>query len=310
MQLAATVGGIGGAQSQRTVTPPALVISGVLHLALLALAIFGLPFLDFQRQPSEPAPIFVEFAPISNISNPPPPAPKAETPKPDPKSEQKADTPPTPKPDTQAKPTPDTARDTPPPAPQPRQQAAQPQAKPEETFDAKKLAQLLEKKVEQKPDQKKEDNKFDPNQLAALLDRRAQNRPPPSANTTGPTTPSNQTAPNQPSNSNLPVSMTDRDFIRTQVEKNWGFDPGARGVGDFVVRVSFSLNADGTLREQPKILDNARMMMSGQEAYRAFAERARRAVLRAAPFQLPPGDPARWSQEIILTFNPKDMVGG
>src|SRR5690606_17025154 len=71
-----------------------------------------------------------------------------------------------------------------------------------------------------------------------------------------------------------------------------------------------SLNPDGTLRNPPEIVDRARMFMPGQERYRSAAESARRSVLKAAPFQLPPGDREKWAQEVILNFDPRQTLGG
>ena len=113
-----------------------------------------------------------------------------------------------------------------------------------------------------------------------------------------------------PSNPNLPVSMSEKDFIRKQVEDKWQFDIGARDASNLIVRIRFSLNPDGSLRTQPEIVDQARMFMPGQDSYRSAAESARRAVLKAAPFQLPPGDREKWAQEIILNFDPRQMLGG
>lgn len=287
---------------------PSLIVSALMHGLLFAAMIFGLPYFASERTISEPAPIFLELAPIAEISNPPPPSVKAPDPEPEPPKAEP--TPPTPQPAPTAQPAP-----KPDPAPTARAEAKpEPKPAPEPAFDPTKLAQNLDRKLAEqkpapKPEPKPEDKAFDPSQLGALIDKAAQNAPPPAPDAGRAR--SNQTAVAQNHNPNLPISMTERDFIRTQVERNWGFDPGARGIEDFIVRVSFSLNPDGTLRDQPKILDTARMNMPGQDAYRAFAERARRAVLRAAPFQMPPGgDPARWNQEIILIFNPKNMVGG
>src|SRR3546814_18649923 len=52
------------------------------------------------------------------------------------------------------------------------------------------------------------------------------------------------------------------------------------------------------------------MYLPGQESYRAAAESARRAVLKAVPFKLPPGDQEKWGQDIILNFDPRQMLGG
>src|SRR5690606_42041892 len=100
------------------------------------------------------------------------------------------------------------------------------------------------------------------------------------------------------------------DAIRKRVADKWQFDIAAWDAHNRMLRIRFSLNPDGSLRSQPDSVDQARMYMPGQDNYRAAAESARRAVLKAAPFQLPPGDREKWAQEIILNFDPRQMLGG
>src|SRR3546814_19792482 len=83
--------------------------------------------------------------------------------------------------------------------------------------------------------------------------------------------------------------MSEKDFIRKQVEDNWLFDLGAKDAEKLVVRIRFSITPDGTLRTQPQIVDQASMYLPGQESSRAAAESERRACLKAVQFKLPPG---------------------
>ena len=301
----------------------------------MAFAVFGLPHLfDTPREP-EPMVVLAEFAPIAEKTNVPKPQPKVVETKAEPKEEPVPEQKPTPEP---PKPQPQAVTPPPPPpppAPEPPKQAEAPKPqpmpepvpspkplpKPKEVVETPEPPKVAEKpKPEAKPappktTQRVEEKSKAPNfsDVAALVNK--MKAPPAPQPQQAPQTASRQppaAAPRAegPSNPNLPVSMSEKDFIRKQVEDKWQFDIGAKDANNLLVRIRFSLNTDGSLRTQPEIVDTARMYLPGQESYRAAAESARRAVLKAAPFQLPPGDKDKWNQEIILNFDPRMMLGG
>jgi hypothetical protein len=311
------------------------IFSASLHAGITALAIFGLPYWEPKREP-EPMVVLAEFAPIAEKTNVPKPQPKIVETKAEPKEEpvpeaKPAPEPPKPQPQAAAPPPP-----PPPPTPEPPKQVEAPKPtpmpepvpspkplpKPKEVVETPEPPKVAEKpKPDVKPappkptQQRTEEKSKTPNfsDVAALVNKmKAPPAPTPqqAPQTASRTPPAAAPRAEGPSNPNLPISMSEKDFIRKQVEDKWQFDIGAKDAGNLQVRIRFSLNPDGSLRQQPEIVDSARMFMPGNESYRAAAESARRAVLKAVPFQLPPGDRDKWGQEIILIFDPRMMVGG
>jgi hypothetical protein len=311
------------------------IFSASLHGGIVALALFGLPYWEPKRD-AEPPVILAEFAPIAEKTNVPKPQPKVVETKAEPKEEpvpeaKPAPEPPKPQPQAAAPPPP-----PPPPAPEPPKQAeapkpapmpepqpaAKPLPKPKEVVETPEPPKVAEKpKPDVKPappkptQQRVEEKSKTPNfsDVAALVNKmKAPPAPTPqqAPQTASRTPPAAAPRAEGPSNPNQPISMSEKDFIRKQVEDKWQFDIGAKDARDLVVRIRFSLNPDGSLRSQPEIVDQARMFLPGNESYRSAAESARRAVLKAVPFQLPPGDRDKWGQEIILNFDPRMMVGG
>ncbi len=312
------------------------IFSASLHAGVVALGIFGLPY--FWEKPREPEPMVVlaEFAPIAEKTNVPKPQPQIVETKAPPKEEPVPEAKPAPEP---PKPQPQAAAPPPPPPPPPPEppkqaEAPKPQPMPEPVPSAKPLPKPKEvvetpepPKVAEKPkpdvkpappkptQQRTEEKSKTPNfsDVAALVNKmKAPPAPTPqqAPQTASRTPPAAAPRAEGPSNPNQPISMSEKDFIRKQVEDKWQFDIGAKDAGNLQVRIRFSLNPDGSLRQQPEIVDSARMFMPGNESYRAAAESARRAVLKAVPFQLPPGDRDKWGQEIILNFDPRMMLGG
>ncbi len=311
------------------------IFSASLHAGITALAIFGLPYWEPKREP-EPMVVLAEFAPIAEKTNVPKPQPKIVETKAEPKEEpvpeaKPAPEPPKPQPQAAAPPPP-----PPPPTPEPPKQVEAPKPtpmpepvpspkplpKPKEVVETPEPPKVAEKpKPEVKPappkptQQRTEEKSKTPNfsDVAALVNKmKAPPAPTPqqAPQTASRTPPAAAPRAEGPSNPNQPISMSERDFIRKQVEDKWQFDIGAKDASNLQVRIRFSLNPDGSLRQQPEVVDSARMFLPGNESYRAAAESARRAVLKAVPFQLPPGDRDKWGQEIILNFDPRMMLGG
>lgn len=293
----------------------AIIYSAGLHVGVFLLAVYGLPFRDFERDP-EPPVIVMEIAPIAEKTNIPKPAPepveaKAE-PKPEPAPEPpKPDVKPEPaKPVTAAPPPP-----PPPPAPPPPKPVEAPKPPPPEPAP-KPLPKPPEKVVEApKPQPKPEPPKpqqkqVDFNSMAALVNKM---QPKPAPQAPQPAPPKVAAAPAAPSpravgpsNPNLPLSISEKDFLAAQIYDKWNLDCGRRDAREHVVKIQFSLNADGSIRDQPELLDTARYF--AQEGYRASAEAARRAVHKAVPFKFPPGaDIQKFTQEIVLNFDPRQQ---
>jgi hypothetical protein len=108
-------------------------------------------------------------------------------------------------------------------------------------------------------------------------------------------------------NPDRPVTMSEIDLVRRQIERCWSLPAGAKDAEDMVVSIRVEMNVDGTPR-MAEIRDQARMR--GDAFYRAAAESALRAVLnpRCHPFTLPPEKYDSW-KTMTLVFNPKEMFG-
>ncbi|MBK8907378.1 MAG: cell envelope integrity protein TolA [Rhodospirillales bacterium] len=103
-----------------------------------------------------------------------------------------------------------------------------------------------------------------------------------------------------------PISISDIDGVRRQIERCWNVPAGARDAEGLVVRIRVEMNPDGTPRTASIVDDGGR----SDGSYRTAAESALRAVLnpRCHPFRLPPEKYGQW-KSMTLVFNPKEMFG-
>ncbi len=105
----------------------------------------------------------------------------------------------------------------------------------------------------------------------------------------------------------VPMTMSEIDAIRYQIEQCWIIPAGARDAENLVVRIKVFLNSDGSLSKAPEIVGGNG---ASDPFYRTAAESARRAIFKCSPLKnLPVAKYAHW-REITLTFNPRDMLGG
>ena len=279
-----------------------MIISATMHVVAVLAMIFGLPFVWANKDIRE-TPILVELVKIGDITRPqkpPEPKKKPEPPKPKPK----------PKPKKEA------AKPPPPPA-APKQKAPPKRSELALPKPKSKKKPVVEKEAPPKakfaaapkpPSKPKRQRRFDSNRIAALLDKTEKKKEIPLTEKLAklkekapPPTP-------EPQSSDVPLTMTEIDAIRYQIEQCWIVPGGARDAENLVVRIKFSLNPDGSLAKAPEIVDTGGRM--SDSFYRAAADSARRAVIKCSPLkQLPVDKYERW-REITLTFNPQDMVGG
>lgn len=269
----------------------------MLHGLILVMLLVGLPIFNSPLDVS-PQTVVVEVVNVADITNLPSVAKKPAAEKPvDVKTEKPAELP-APK---KAAPK-ETVPDVPPP----------PAKKPEITPEPKK---------EEEP--KKQIKKDKPKEKAPLLDKTEREEDDflsvlktvdELAKTTETKEPDNQsealdTAPGVSERvfrNSQPLSMSQIDAIRKQIEKCWNMPAGARYAEDLVVEVGVTLNRDGSVRD-------ARALASGGQMddpfYRAAAESAVRAILNPAcsTFNLPEDKYDEW-REMILRFDPRDML--
>ena len=142
------------------------------------------------------------------------------------------------------------------------------------------------RRVEAKPqtpkDAKTKKYQFDADRIAALIDKRSHE-------------PLDQ-----------PLTLSEVGALKTQIERCWIVQVGARYAEDLVVTVRVFLNPDGSLRREPQIVDDGRL--AGGPFFRAVAESVIRALLKCEPFNMPVSKYRRW-REIELTFDPRETQG-
>lgn len=105
----------------------------------------------------------------------------------------------------------------------------------------------------------------------------------------------------------LPVTASEIDAVRRQIERCWNLPAGVKDAGDLVVSIRVEMNADGTPRSA--VVDGS-SRGQGNPLFQATADSARRAVLnpRCHPFKLPADKFDRW-RTMTLIFNPREMAG-
>jgi outer membrane biosynthesis protein TonB len=119
--------------------------------------------------------------------------------------------------------------------------------------------------------------------------------------------PDQQQAAASPSTQGPPLTASELDAVRSQIESHWNFDPGKKGASDVLVEIRVTAGPDGSVIGMPQIVDMSRM---GDPVYRSIAESARRAILLSSPLKLPPDKYANWSGEggLLLRFTPQGIL--
>jgi outer membrane biosynthesis protein TonB len=286
-----------------------LILSIVIHIVVVILATFGLPFLTRDYETVE-TPIIVELVEVAEITQatsssrakpdkPKTPEPKEDKPAP-PKEEPKPPPPPTPAPPPPP-PTPAPPKEEPkpaPPAPTPPPPPPEP-AKEAAKVDEPKppVPKPPAKPAPPKPEAKKEDPKPTPpkkreepddpfKSLMSSVDamRQDTSKEDPKAKETAPKPTTGAASPVQ----NAPIgdraTMSEKDAIRAQIEQHWFIDPGALNLENMVVTLQVRINPDGSVVDA-QIMDRARY--ASDSHFRSVAEGARRAAYKASPLKYP-----------------------
>ncbi len=304
-----------------------LALSGVLHLVLGSLFIFGLPTLFHPPAPQD-MPIAVELVTMGpetrathpnpdmpqreakpDLPIPAPPAPKPEPeaappePAPPPSAAAAPPAPPEPPQPPEAKPA---QLPPPPPLPEPKPAPPPPPPKPVENLDPPKPTPDRPQQMARN-EARAEARKYDPGQFDALLKNLSAQDAAPS-----PDAPPRKTRvaagaassqPRAPLGSQL--SASEVDMIREQISRCWNIPAGARDAKDLVVEIRVAVEPDGTVR-QATIVDQARL---ADPFFRAAAESARRAFFNpeCRPLRLPPDKYEIW-KDMVVDFSPKDLL--
>jgi outer membrane biosynthesis protein TonB len=202
-----------------------------------------------------------------------------------------------------------------PPVPEPK--PPEPKAKkPPTPQAADPIADALKKDEDKKPDPKKADAKppptppkkpaqpaapaFDPRNVAALLDKRDPQR----LAATGDTL-NNTISMGVATGTAAVISQSEMDALKAKLAQFWNPPAGAKDPRELILDVEIKLKPDGTLDGPPRVLT------SGHTPLFAAAQfSAAQAVNRAAPFtMLKPEHYDQW-KDIVITFDPRTMLGG
>ena len=262
-------------------------LSIVLHASALLIAAFGLPILLPKTPEPMPLVMTVELLPVGAITNVKPSEKPTE-------KEQKAPTPKTTKPVTPSameKPTPPT-----PPA----------EKKPELVKEAEPLPSEKPKPVE-KP-KEKEEEKPKPDEFAALLNKLKQEAKTDTSKEAKDKTNAeeNKTRSEAAYDDYMPLSISEKDVIRSQFLVCWTMPAGAKEAHTLAARVKIKMQPDGSVIEAVLATDQQGRYAS-DPFFRAAADSAIRAVHKCSPLKnLPPDKYGSW-REMELNFDPQDL---
>ena len=103
------------------------------------------------------------------------------------------------------------------------------------------------------------------------------------------------------------ATATLEQAIRAQVAPCWNPPIGGEDVRNMTVLLRIQLNRQGAVVGVPEILDQTGITPGNQSYARAFAESARRAVMRCSPLQLPAEYFEAWKL-FELNFDPSKMT--
>ena len=287
-----------------------MIFSAGLHIAVIVLAILGLPVL-FARAPTIDPPITVELVRISDktrtLPAPPKPKPKLsrkrpDTPKPEPVKPKAAAVPPPPPDLAQLEPVP-VPKPKVKPNPKPKPKVKKPPPKPKVKKRKRRKTRLAKIKPRHKPLAPRKDfvdsvlrdvSKEKPREKEKKPDKKVVKKTEP--------------APPRPRPSlDQRLTISELDAIRRQIEACWSIPAGARDAENLIVDIAVVMNPDGTV-QRAEIVDRSRL--TGDPFFRAAAESALRAVLhpRCSPLRLPPQKYQQW-RRFTLSFNPKELIG-
>lgn len=261
------------------------------------LFIFGLPSFLSYTPPEEPAAITVEILPITGVTNVKPmESTPTEAEKPEEKPQEKPEPKEPEKAEDQKKPTPPvkTAEETPPPPP-----AEKPDVKTKEKPKDKKEE---EKKKEEKKKPKEEDLTA---VLKAVRDTAAKEKK--SEKTDNKDSGSKSKSISNSYDPTLPLSLSEKDAIRSQIAKCWSVPAGAKDAHELIVILRLQLERDGSVIKV-ELANESKSRYSRDTFFRAAADSAMRAVRQCSPLQNLPADKFNTWRDIELTFDPKEML--
>ena len=104
------------------------------------------------------------------------------------------------------------------------------------------------------------------------------------------------------------LTWSEEDALKAQIFGCWSIPLGLPYNEDLLVRIKLMLEPDGSV-SKTEILDHARMNKPGQSFYKVLAESALRAVKLCQPLRVPTTGYERW-KELQLNFDAREMLEG
>ena len=177
-----------------------------------------------------------------------------------------------------------------------------------------KTVKKIEKKKETKQNPEKVDNEvkqvsefekkdlFDPSNIAALIDKSK-------IEEIDNIKKNNDITQDQDRNiESNKLTLSEEDALKAQIFGCWSIPLGLPYNEDLLVRIKLKLEPDGSV-VKTEILDHARMNKPGQGFYKVLAESALRAVKLCQPLRVPNTGYERW-KELQLNFDAREMLEG
>ena len=293
-----------------------LAISAIVHAALLVWGLISFAAKPLEAKPNDALPIDIisdkQFSELTKgVQNAPKnakPAPLVEKigdPKPVDDSSGKV----TEKKEIKAAKT-ETQQPPPEPEQKPKPADAKPEKKPEPKVD--QIAEALKKeeakkKIEERAAKAKAEKlkkeaqqpNYDPSKIAALLDKRDEQRHAAAGL---------QLSPNPgigKSNGNAAVfSQSEIDALRRRLQECWNPPVGATNAGNLKVIMRVLFRPDGSVAAQPQLVAGP------ASAYGpAMAESAKRAILGCQPYKMLRPETYETWKDLEIDFDPKEMLG-
>ncbi len=273
----------------------ALLIAGAAHLVLLAALSLGFT-LQHREFPVPEEVVPVEFVQISDLVKTTEAPPPTVAPAPAP--------PPAPAPTPVPEPAP------PPPEPKPEPvKPAPPKPAPEKPAPVKQPAKATPAPARPTPP-KPEPKRLDTAALSSLLDQtlpKAKASPAAKSLDTAALAKSIDAALPHTTHADPRATATLQVAIRAQIAPCWNPPIGGADVRKMTVLLHIELARDGSVQGRPALVSQTGATAGNSDYARAFAETARRAVLRCAPLKLPAELYDQW-KSFELNFDPSELT--
>lgn len=266
------------------------------HLILLAILSLGLQSITPPAPVEDPIPVeLVTIADVSRVVAPPKPSIKA-APRETVEATAPEPTPPAPEPKSVPTPEPD-------PLPDPKSE----KPKPPKPDKVKPVEKPVEKPAPPKPEKAKPAPKLlDAEALSTLLDKSLPKAKVKPLDTSALAKSIEKSLP-RTARVDARATASIAAAIRAQVAPCWNPPIGGADVRKMTVLLHIEINRDGSIAGRPGVVSQTGVTSANSDYARAFAETARRAVLRCAPLKLPADLYDQW-KTVEINFDPSDLA--